>query len=510
MTLATRCPQCGTTFRVVSDQLKLRKGLVKCGKCLHVFNGIEFLHYFSEPNASEPNQNTADANAPLPQPVTAHLSAPTPEFLGVDDAPAAAPMPVQHPAVAAPAEVATTVETAPPDESAPVVEITAPGEPLQTPAMAEAQFTGFDQPPEPVPDDTAPASIDIEHSQPTAQEVPAQFAAAVPEISATEATEPVAMAHDGEPTHVEAAIDAHAEIDADGQAAPISADVPASEHTAPPTADARTEDASARLPWYARLDRQAAAPQAEPAQADEDIVAAPAPESTREAEIDAIAEMRERVARARQAAEADEDAAALSPLTLVDVARQSSEAVEDRFEELPAFLRERRRAPAWVRVLIVILAVLGFLALIGQATYVYRAEIAAEFPALRSSLTTACAALPDAMRCELGLPRHITPLRVVSADLQPVEGGNFNLVVAIHNDDALPMAYPALDIILTDAHTQVLIRRVVTADEYLGAHRDAADRRRVGLAGNAETNITVPMHIADEGVVGYTVSIFYP
>jgi len=273
----------------------------------------------------------------------------------------------------------------------------------------------------------------------------------------------------------------------------------------------------ARTPWYARLGHGATpapasadeAAHAEPV-ADEQIVAAPAPASPRDAEIDAIAEMRERVARARQAAEADDGAATLSPLTLIDVARPPSESVEDRFEELPAFLRERRRAPAWLRVLIVLLALLNLLALLGQAAYVYRAEIAAEFPALRAPLATACAALPDSLRCELGLPRHITSLRVVSADLQPVEGGNFNLVVALHNDDALPMAYPSLDVILSDAHTQVLIRRVIAADEYLGAHRDAADRRRVGLVGNAETTITVPMHIADEGVVGYTVGIFYP
>lgn len=43
MALATKCPHCQTTFRVAHDQLKLRAGLVRCGHCKEIFNGIEHL-----------------------------------------------------------------------------------------------------------------------------------------------------------------------------------------------------------------------------------------------------------------------------------------------------------------------------------------------------------------------------------------------------------------------------------------------------------------------------------
>ncbi|HVL76980.1 MAG TPA: MJ0042-type zinc finger domain-containing protein, partial [Noviherbaspirillum sp.] len=43
MALATQCPHCRTTFRVAHDQLKLRAGLVRCGACKQIFNGIENL-----------------------------------------------------------------------------------------------------------------------------------------------------------------------------------------------------------------------------------------------------------------------------------------------------------------------------------------------------------------------------------------------------------------------------------------------------------------------------------
>lgn len=43
MSLATRCPACGTVFRVVQDQLKVSGGWVRCGQCHQVFNGLQSL-----------------------------------------------------------------------------------------------------------------------------------------------------------------------------------------------------------------------------------------------------------------------------------------------------------------------------------------------------------------------------------------------------------------------------------------------------------------------------------
>jgi predicted Zn finger-like uncharacterized protein len=43
MSLATRCTNCGTVFRVVQDQLKVSEGWVRCGRCAEVFNALEGL-----------------------------------------------------------------------------------------------------------------------------------------------------------------------------------------------------------------------------------------------------------------------------------------------------------------------------------------------------------------------------------------------------------------------------------------------------------------------------------
>ena len=41
--LITSCPNCETRFRVTESQLQVAKGQVRCGACLHVFDGTEHL-----------------------------------------------------------------------------------------------------------------------------------------------------------------------------------------------------------------------------------------------------------------------------------------------------------------------------------------------------------------------------------------------------------------------------------------------------------------------------------
>lgn len=62
MNLTTRCPECGTAFRVQPVQLSARGGKVRCGKCAHVFDGVAALvaEGQQEPQAeSEPSPQLA-------------------------------------------------------------------------------------------------------------------------------------------------------------------------------------------------------------------------------------------------------------------------------------------------------------------------------------------------------------------------------------------------------------------------------------------------------------------
>jgi predicted Zn finger-like uncharacterized protein len=70
VTLATTCPHCRTSFRVVADQLKLRRGRVRCGRCQRVFSGVDHLVDLDE-------LDLAEAAASLPPPPSQSEEAPT-------------------------------------------------------------------------------------------------------------------------------------------------------------------------------------------------------------------------------------------------------------------------------------------------------------------------------------------------------------------------------------------------------------------------------------------------
>ena len=62
MMLATRCPACRTTFKVVRDQLRLAEGWVRCGRCNEVFQAEEALTQWQPPSLP---QGPAGQPAPL-------------------------------------------------------------------------------------------------------------------------------------------------------------------------------------------------------------------------------------------------------------------------------------------------------------------------------------------------------------------------------------------------------------------------------------------------------------
>lgn len=60
MSLITHCPACGTTFKVVRDQLKISDGWVRCGQCLEIFD--------SSPTLRE--LDLAEVDVAIPQPTS--------------------------------------------------------------------------------------------------------------------------------------------------------------------------------------------------------------------------------------------------------------------------------------------------------------------------------------------------------------------------------------------------------------------------------------------------------
>ncbi len=92
MSLATRCTHCDTIFKVVQDQLKVSEGWVRCGRCHEVFNAMPSL--FDLDSEVPPPRRMAPAPAPVPAPIPSPppISAHTP-LTSADLAFGSAPLP---------------------------------------------------------------------------------------------------------------------------------------------------------------------------------------------------------------------------------------------------------------------------------------------------------------------------------------------------------------------------------------------------------------------------------
>jgi predicted Zn finger-like uncharacterized protein len=163
MSFTTRCPTCGTMFRVVADQLKISEGWVRCGHCADVFDATLYLEAWGGAKPAAP----ASA-APLSAPAVA-APAPTP---------APAPSPVASPSTDVDLVADLMAEMAERDNDM-------AARPLDD-AMALGMRQAPDAEPEPSTSvheadiDTLPPPLD----EPEASEKPAQVAEPEPDFQA--------------------------------------------------------------------------------------------------------------------------------------------------------------------------------------------------------------------------------------------------------------------------------------------------------------------------------------
>jgi predicted Zn finger-like uncharacterized protein len=112
--MQTSCPECRTAFRVSQDQLGLRRGLVRCGKCNAVFNAYDTLLAELE----EPPATTAFSGAPAHDALAGGTFPPEPSPPRVDDAILSSPFDSAASTLAGEAAAQGPVESIEPDATA--------------------------------------------------------------------------------------------------------------------------------------------------------------------------------------------------------------------------------------------------------------------------------------------------------------------------------------------------------------------------------------------------------
>jgi predicted Zn finger-like uncharacterized protein len=168
--------------------------------------------------------------------------------------------------------------------------------------------------------------------------------------------------------------------------------------------------------------------------------------------------------------------------------------------------QNRRRLPTWayatsVPVLVLLLA--------GQALFHFRDAIAAHWPRTKPALITLCAAAG----CQLRALQEINGLSIEASDLQadPAHKGLLILSATIRNRVPYPLAYPYLELTLSDVQKQtqqdvVVVRRAFAPQEYASGAADIES----GIAGNAELNVKLFIDASATTQAGYQVYLFYP
>ena len=142
------------------------------------------------------------------------------------------------------------------------------------------------------------------------------------------------------------------------------------------------------------------------------------------------------------------------------------------------------------------------LLLAGQAALHFRDQVAARFPAAKPALARLC----GFAGCTVGAPQEIENLAIVS-DLQadPAHQGLLILTASVRNRGTMPLAYPYLELVLTDTQDQIVVRRVFAPREFMGGTADLAS----GIPANSEVGFKLFIDASATTQAGYRVYLFY-
>ncbi|MDE2402502.1 MAG: zinc-ribbon and DUF3426 domain-containing protein [Burkholderiales bacterium] len=197
---------------------------------------------------------------------------------------------------------------------------------------------------------------------------------------------------------------------------------------------------------------------------------------------------------------------------------------QDPASKTPEFLRRAQRRAFWhhpaMRTLLSVLILGLLLTLTLQIGHQFRNLLAAHHPALKPYLEQWC----QAMDCRIEPPLRIDSLQVESATLVRTssEGPDtYRLTVVVHNRAPIGLAWPHLDLALTDTNGVVVARRAFSPrDAQWLANADSANGPASVAAPGGPLPDAVPsqrsttmqwrLRAADLKLAGYTAELFYP
>ena len=165
------------------------------------------------------------------------------------------------------------------------------------------------------------------------------------------------------------------------------------------------------------------------------------------------------------------------------------------------YARGESRGRVWLWA-VMVGVLLGSLAM--QSVYVFRVELAQQWPQLRPVFVDLC----DHLACDMPLPRNPQAIQVTASNLEsdPSVPTSFVLHARLHNNAGYLQAHPHLELTLTDARDRPVARRVLEPGEWLPAEAVEA-----GFDSRAELELRLPFSAPElTNATGYRIYAFYP
>jgi predicted Zn finger-like uncharacterized protein len=145
-----------------------------------------------------------------------------------------------------------------------------------------------------------------------------------------------------------------------------------------------------------------------------------------------------------------------------------------------------------------IIALLTLLAL-GQTLFVARTDILTRWPAVQQPFIKAC----QLLHCKDPLPKQIKLIRLEGAEV--IQDENVPELIKLNalltNNAPYIQAYPELELTLTDANDQAVMRKKIEPEEYTNHVKD-------GLKAGEELHININLETT-EAVTGFRVAPVY-
>ena len=168
-----------------------------------------------------------------------------------------------------------------------------------------------------------------------------------------------------------------------------------------------------------------------------------------------------------------------------------------------SFVRAARRQAFWrkraVRLVLTLLALAALLALALQVAVQERDRIAAMDVRARPWLMKLCVPL----QCEIAPRREIADVVIDSSSFNKARGDSYQLALNLKSQSSLPLAMPAIELTLTDAQDQPVLRRVLLPT-------DMAAPAELPARGEWSASVAVIVTTGGARVAGYRVLAFYP